>query len=503
MGSDRDARGIIGPVSTPTGWLVVQRNLTGSVQVREAPEIWFTAVFSTPSRKIAGGNADSTAHGSLAGALRQAIHAPTRGAPSGPPAVVVAGPGLVDEVRGVLRAEGIGAAVDEVATPDWAEDVLGELVGHLAGRVQVVDPPTPEEWALLHQQAAAYAAAGPWERLADDIHLALELRIGSSRSDVVAIVLGNAGLTRGLALSPGRAVPEALASGSEEVTLPPGTVTFSLIQRAEAPPEMLERAARYGWPTTLDAPLFAAIGPDGPQEIGQDQAMMLTVALAAATDHDHQGAGFGMQVRGQMVLANGRRGRWRAVLEPNVPLAVPAGLRLLSGEIRHDLIPEGTVVGLGGLPWEELETVRREADLHRSSHLEKSPAGDALPVLILGMDRAAGERVARELYAARPEGVALIDVGPAVLMVIITNGGMHGVADLPADEVSLARYRLRLDATEGWHGIIVSTPTGERGDPIFGFFECVLAQAPTAGIGPVRRGVSTRRSRGRKPRRGR
>jgi hypothetical protein len=484
-----------------TGWLVVQRDLTGSVQVRDAAEVWFTAVFSTPSRKIAGGNADSTAHGSLVGAVRQAIRAPARGAPSGAPAVVVAGPGLVDEVRDVLRDEGIRAAVDEVPPPDWAEDVLTELVGHLAGRVQVVDPPTPQDWALIHQQAAAYVAARPWERLADDVHLALELRIGSSRSDAVAIVLGNAGLTRGLALSPGRTVPEALVSGREGEPPPPGTVSFSLIERAEAPPEMLERAERYGWPTSLDAPLFAAMSPDGPQEIDRDQATMLTVALAAASDHDRQGAGFGMQVRGQMILANGRRGRWRAILEPNVPLAVPPGLRLLSGEVRHDLIPEGTVIGLGGLPWKELETVRRRADRHFSSHLEKAPAGDALPVLILGMEGAAGERVARELDAARPEGVALIDVGPEVLVVIITNGGMHGVAGLPADEVSLAHFRLRLAATDGWHGIILSTPTGERGDPIYGFFECVLAQAPPAGIGPAPRPMSVRRSRGRKPRR--
>ncbi len=490
-------------MSTSSGWLVVQRELTGSVQVRDAAEIWFTAVFSTPSRKIAGGNASSSAHGSLVGAVRQAIRAPARGTPSGPPAVVVAAPGLAEQVRDVLREEGIRAGVDEMMPPDWAEDVLTELTGHLAGRVQVADPPTPVDWALLHQQAAAYAVAQPWERRADDVHLALELRIGSSRSDAVAIVLGNAGLTRGLALCPGRAVPEALVSGSEGTPPPVGTVSFSLIERAEAPPEMLERAERYGWPTTLDAPLFAAMGPDRPQEIDRDQAAMLMVALAAAAEHDRQGAGLGMHVQGQMVLANGRRGRWRALLEPNVPLAVPPGLRLLSGEVRHDLIPEGAVIGLGGLPWQELETVRRKADRHRSSHLEKPEAGDALPVLILGMERAAGERVARELDAARPEGVALIDIGNEVLIVIITDSGMHGVADLPAHEVSLARFRLRLAATDGWHGIIVSTPTGERGDPIYGFFECVLAQAPAPGVGPASGRISPRRSKGRKPRRGR
>lgn len=125
-----------------------------------------------------------------------------------------------------------------------------------------------------------------------------------------------------------------------------------------------------------------------------------------------------------------------------------------------------------------------------------------LPVLILGMERGADERVARELDAARPEGVALIDVGHEVLIliVIITDSGMHGVADLPADEVSLARFRLRLAATDGWHGIIVSTPTGERGDPLYGFFECVLAQAPSVGLRPVPGHISTRR---RKSRRGR
>jgi hypothetical protein len=367
---------IIGRLKTPIGWLVVQRELTGSVQVMDAPEIWFTAVFSTPSRKIAGGHADSSPHGSLVGAMRQAIRAPSRGAPAGRPAVVVAGPGLVDEVRDVLSEEGIRAAVDEVATPDWAEDVLTELVGHLSGRVQVADPPSPEDWALVHQQAAAYALAQPCERRADDVHLALELRIGSGRVDAVAIVLGNAGVIKGLLLSPGRDVPEVLTSNRKGAPPPAGTVSFSLIERAEARPEMMERAERYGWPTTLDAPLFIAMGPDGPHEIDRDQAMLLTVALATAIERDRQGAGFGMRVSGQMTLADGRRVRWRASLKTNVPLEVPPGLRLFSGKVRDDLIPEGAVAGLGGLPWQELESVRRQAHLHHPPHLERRAAGD-------------------------------------------------------------------------------------------------------------------------------
>lgn len=56
----------------------------------DAPEIWFTAVFSTPSRKMASGHADSSPHDSLVGAMHQAIRAPSKGAPAGRPAVVVA-----------------------------------------------------------------------------------------------------------------------------------------------------------------------------------------------------------------------------------------------------------------------------------------------------------------------------------------------------------------------------------------------------------------------------
>jgi hypothetical protein len=469
-------------VNSPIGWLVIQRELTDSVHVKDAAEVWFTAVFSTPTRKIAGGNAAASGHESLVGAVRQALRDPAYGAPSAPPAVVVAPRGLIDEVRHVLREEGVRAAVDEVAPPDWAEDVLTELTGHLAGRIQVADPPTPADWALLHQQAGAYVAAQPWKRLADDVHLALELRIGSARSEAVAVILGSAGITRGLALFAGRDVPAAVASGNRQTVMPEGAVHFSLIERDEAPRELQERAIRYGWPVTIDAPLFSAIEPNGPREIDREQAMRLTVALTAATEHHRQGAGMGMQVHGEIMLANGRRGRWRAVLKPNLILAVPPGLKLFSGEVRHDLFPEETVIGLGGLPWEELEWVRSRAARHRSAHLHGAPAGDALPLLIVGMEPAAGEQVARELEAAQPEGVALIDVGRDVMIVIVTESGMHGVTELPADEVSVARFRHRLRAADGWHAIMVSTPTGQRTDPIYGFFECRLAQPAETGV---------------------
>lgn len=97
----------------------------------------------------------------------------------------------------------------------------------------------------------------------------------------------------------------------------------------------------------------------------------------------------------------------------------------------------------------------------------------------------------------------LREVEHEMLVVIVTNRGMHEVADLPADQDSLACFRLRLADTEGWHGIIVSTPPGQRGDPVYGFFECVLAKNAGTGAGRAARRVSTRRPGGRKSRWGR
>jgi hypothetical protein len=255
-------------VTTSLGWLIVQRDLTGSVRVRDASEIWATTVFSTPSRKIVGSNIAAAARDSLAAAVRQAVHEPLASAPTHRPAVVLASPDLVDDVRDALGQEGLRVGVDEVVPPDWAEDILTELTGHLAGRRQAPDPPTPEEWALLLQQATAWAYVRPWDRQGDDVHLRLELKIGSERTNAVAIVLGNSGVTHGLAVCPGREVPQAVIDDEEGVRPPTGTSLLTLIGRDEAPPEVLERAVRHGWPSDLDAPLFLASGPDGPEEFG-------------------------------------------------------------------------------------------------------------------------------------------------------------------------------------------------------------------------------------------
>ena len=441
-----------------TGWLIVQRNLTGSVNVAGTPHVWLTAVFSTPSRHIVGMHAAATAADSLRETVRVAVRKPARGAPRGRPTVVLAPLELAAIVRVVLNESGLTAGVDEVVPPDWAEDLLDELAAHLAGRPQVLPRPTSEEWALLYQQTATYAQAAPWERRADDVHLQLELRIGSRRADHVAIVTGNAGISRGLVLCPGRAVPPSLLRDEPETPSPEGTSHLALVSGGEAPPVLRQRARRYGWSEQLsEIPFFATVGPEGMQEIGGEQAEAMTIALAATVEHDRQAAGFGIEVAGEITLAGGHRGRYLAQLETNVPMPIPPGVRLFSGAVRFDWLPRNVFVGLGGLPWAALTTVRERSVLRLGPPQARPSAGDRLPVLILGMGATHGKRVARLLHDARPEGVALVEDRDGVLVMVISASGLYGVSRFDASAAdAVARFRRGVETTGGWHAILVS-----------------------------------------------
>ncbi|MBJ7608143.1 MAG: hypothetical protein JF887_01760 [Candidatus Dormibacteraeota bacterium] len=475
------------------GWLVAQRDLTGSsVRVRDAPRLWVTLIFTIPSGHIVGMHIGATSRTSLKGAVSGALEAPAEGAPSERPAAVVTAAALLAPVRAALRSAGIAATVEEGATPDWAEDTIDELIGHLGGRMQADDPPTPADRAMLLQSAAAYARAAPWERRADDVHLRLEVTIGAKRSDMTAIVTGNAGISRGLVLCPGPDVPASFV-GDGDGSPPAGTCHLAFAAPGTAPADVAGQAERYAWPADLETPLFLAIGTDGPQEIDADQARALTVALAAVVEHDRQGAGMGEPLTGELILTDGRRAGYRATMATNQAAEEPGDVRIYAGQVRDDLLPEGTVIGLGGLPWAELDRVRSRAAVHLSVSRQLPRSGDGLPILILGLESHDGERLAATLRAARPEGVTMLEHGGEVLVVIITATGLHGVTTLPVDAGAIDLFRLRLAATSGWHGILVSTSAGRRDDPIHGFFECVLATAPTPASGLSRGALPRRR----------
>lgn len=92
-----------------------------------------------------------------------------------------------------------------------AED-FDSLVGHMAGRSQPTEPPSTEDRSLLVGQALTYLRAEPWVQWSDVVPLGLQLTVEGTAADSVAVVMGNAGVQRGLALYSGVTLPPGLRS---------------------------------------------------------------------------------------------------------------------------------------------------------------------------------------------------------------------------------------------------------------------------------------------------
>jgi hypothetical protein len=480
-------------------WIVLRRDLSATVTIATGEDVWITMVLDEETGRVVGNHLAQAPAKSLQGALRAAFEEPLAGAPAGRPSLLVVEPGMGPETEVLLARLGGGAEVVEERAPDWASDVIDGLTAHMSGRLRSADWPEPEEWALLYQQAASYARARPWERYDDSFHLRLELKVGSQRQIRAATVLGNAGLVRGIVLHPGERVPAQIPSGDQSRPPPGGTIHFSLNRRDELPPDIASRADRYGWPPDLaEVPAFLSWKAEGGGEIERAEAALLTVALAAAADAAAADRGLGFETKGELILGGGRRARYRARFESNL-LPLPPGLRVYSGEVRQDLIPEGAVVGLGGIPWDDLERVRARARHHQVAPSEGPPVGEGLPVLIIAPEGKAGERVAEKLAETEVHGVALIEQGDECLILILTEGGAYGAAETARGDTASDKFKRRLRATGGWHAVIVAPPSFRRTDPIHGFFECVLA--PPAQDAATLRPRGLRHPSGRRRRR--
>lgn len=249
-----------------------------------------------------------------ADACRQAMQAALT-QPAGPllpqpPAQVLCGVGHQAEVAAQLSKAlhgGTPPTVTEVVSVE-AEDVLDSFVGHMAGRRQPDQFASPEDWQQLTDRAGDFLLAQPWQRWADDEHLDLIVRIGEVPARYVAIVLGQAGVQRGLVLYPGGVVPEELQDHQAGPgALPAGTILFYLDPPTQAPSEFVAKAARYGWPNGADlVPVWIVSATDGPADLDHTAVQRLTVALTAVLAH-HRDHATG-KTTGKTTLADGRQG---------------------------------------------------------------------------------------------------------------------------------------------------------------------------------------------------
>ena len=99
---------------------------------------------------------------------------------------------------------------------DEAEDIFDSFVGHMSGRTQSHEAPAPADWRLLVAHAVQFRRARPWTRWDDAQDLVIELDLPNGSSAYFAIVMGNAGVQRGLAVYPGDQRPSYLGDPSAD-----------------------------------------------------------------------------------------------------------------------------------------------------------------------------------------------------------------------------------------------------------------------------------------------
>ena len=299
-------------------WIVLLRDVSHAVHVVGEDRLMAALVLHAETGLVLGVSISGTAAEALAGAFDAALTNQAADLPPAPPARVVSLAEVAPEVRKAVAAASFGSPqLIEAGSFAEAEDIFDSLVGHMAGRAQPTEPPSTEDWSLLVGQALTYLRAEPWVRWSDVVPLGLQLMVDGTVTNYVAIVMGNAGVQRGLALYPGVTLPPGLRSPGPapawEAT-PSGTLLLMLDRAGEIPDEFAEKALRYGWPAgAAYLPTLVGVGSDGPSDLAGADAHRLQIALAAVLAIDSRGpvlAEGASATTGRVALADGAHGEF-------------------------------------------------------------------------------------------------------------------------------------------------------------------------------------------------
>lgn len=493
-------------VDTDRTWLVLVRDVSHVVRVPGHAELRAALVLDVATGLIRGVAVAPSDLEALATACDTALAKPAGSLPPCEPDGVLCARGLAD-----LLAEALGALMPATALPPItevvpgteAEDIFDCFVGHMAGRAQPEEPPDAEDWRVLIAQTLALWRAEPWARWSDEIDLALEVSVGGESTRHAAVVMGNAGLQRGLVVYPGEEAPAGLRDWQpgEAVPTPAGTLLCLLDPPGEPPPELAAKALRYGWPAEADlVPVFLGIRADEGGELDRDEAKRMAVAIAAVLAHDARGPVLAHPASeatsATVLLGDGERASFAIRQRPPSADRAPSGLRVK--RVGSDLVPVGTPVVLGHLTWAALARLGSDARLHRPAPPDApDPAGEEVPMVAVLAGRRQGDRIAAKLAGLDPYGITVVETGDGQSIVTVVGAtGAELLMEIPADSPALAELRRRLRQSKGLHVVMIADEETSRGNgTVYGLFECHQPPAPE-GRHPPR--ASKARSKGRR-----
>jgi len=146
--------------------------------------------------------------------------------------------------------------------------------------------------------------------------------------------------------------------------------------------------------------------------------------------------------------------------------------------VLDDWVPEGSVYGLGMIPWAGLAQARQTARRHVAPPKEMREKGDGLPVVVVSAPGPAGRRAAERIARSRPYGVLVAQHEGRVHFALLTEKATFAAGAVDPKEPALALYRERLAATDGWHALLLPDP--DHPESIHGLFEFHLRQPAEA-----------------------
>ncbi|MDQ2724363.1 MAG: hypothetical protein M3Y36_02545 [Actinomycetota bacterium] len=275
-------------------WIVMLRDVSLAVRVSGEPVVMASLVLDMGTGLALGNGSATTGRAALAQALGTALTRPAGSLPPARPDLVLCVPEHVATIEAELAALDVAGPTPPITGVEpvaEAEDIFDSLIGHLSGRIQPEQLPTPADWHVLFAHALRYQREQPWTRWSDAAHLAVTVTVGEVPSTYVATVIGAEGVQRGLILHPGTALPAGLdGTPGIAAAVRAGTLMFFLDPPSEAPPGFAAKAARYGWPDDAELiPSWVASGPDGPEDVSSNDVERIGVAIAAVLSHDGRG----------------------------------------------------------------------------------------------------------------------------------------------------------------------------------------------------------------------